>query len=974
VDDGADGTAIHDNIAGEILAVALKAVPASADVLLIEDIAGGNAKKRITVGSLPTGGGGEANTGSSVNVGGVGVFKQKTGIDLEFRGINAASAKATVVLDAGNNEIDIDVADATLTQAGAIELATQVEVDDGLDATRAIVPSTLAGSTLAGDVTANNAKVTNATHTGEVTGSGALTITADAVTNAKLANVATATIKGRVTAATGDPEDLNGTQVTTLLAPFTSALQGVVPASGGVSTDFLSADGTWSVPAGGGGGVIDTGNTLWVDAVFGNDGTGTSDRQDLPFLTIAAALTAAVSGDTVRVRAGVYVESGLTIPTGVACIGAGLLNTIVGDVAATADIFALSSGSLLQDMRITLPGSAPHAGVKHIAGTGTVYNLDLRGDGGTGNGTGIYKTGAGASKIVGGNIRCEGGGMAALIRVDAGVLALDAVHVPQSAGTIDDVVLVQGTGKFQGQGVNIGSSNAVDCLHVEGTGTAIIYSPNWANAQFGGHIAADGVTVVISGGKIDATAATLLIDSGIGLTGLGTVLTVTGTDIEPLFSFPSAVLEDMDLSAQFHQNETSTRNAESRVLGSTLVTGFPEVGSALMIGEGGAYSDGIKVVTSDGTATSTTLGGNLTDVTVAAQSRSGSSVTYQGLAANHCIYVASTRILPAGGNMKHWGVFIDQTTRGIGGSYVTEIWNGSAWVEIGIMASSQDEVYRYSDALFIRPLAPATNSKEFIQYGIDTTTTQAAIAVDGVTAYWTRFRVVTLMSTAPIFQRIWMVPSHAMFSEIGRRRALGLALWRKTLVSAGNVFGETGTVVAANFPVGSGASPASWTHNSPNSLLNSSGDAVYAQFALPEGICTAFPLTIRVVFALNPGGTLTDPIVGFISAIPIQTAFNEVADPAGGLVPVPRTIADTEATTAKAATTVTFTSSDFGTVWPANTFFKGSFGPFPIHVGCYADDVMLIRLELNDDGLPNQDVAIIAMIVEGVEFADGGAL
>lgn len=39
----------------------------------------------------------------------------------------------------------------------------------------------------------------------------------DAVTNAKLANVATATIKGRATSGTGDPEDLTATQVRTLL-------------------------------------------------------------------------------------------------------------------------------------------------------------------------------------------------------------------------------------------------------------------------------------------------------------------------------------------------------------------------------------------------------------------------------------------------------------------------------------------------------------------------------------------------------------------------------------------------------------------------------------------------------------------------------------------------------------------------------------------------------------------------------------
>lgn len=66
-------------------------------------------------------------------------------------------------------------------------------------------------------VTANTAKVSNATHTGDVTGDTALTIANNVVTNAKLADVATATIKGRATAGTGDPEDLTAAQVRTLI-------------------------------------------------------------------------------------------------------------------------------------------------------------------------------------------------------------------------------------------------------------------------------------------------------------------------------------------------------------------------------------------------------------------------------------------------------------------------------------------------------------------------------------------------------------------------------------------------------------------------------------------------------------------------------------------------------------------------------------------------------------------------------------
>ena len=43
---------------------------------------------------------------------------------------------------------------------------------------------------------------------------------------------------------------LKGKQVET----FTNTTEGVVPASGGGTTNFLRADGTWATPAGGGGG------------------------------------------------------------------------------------------------------------------------------------------------------------------------------------------------------------------------------------------------------------------------------------------------------------------------------------------------------------------------------------------------------------------------------------------------------------------------------------------------------------------------------------------------------------------------------------------------------------------------------------------------------------------------------------------------------------------------------------------------
>jgi hypothetical protein len=76
----------------------------------------------------------------------------------------------------------------------------------------------------------------------------------DSVTNAKLANMATARIKGRTTAGTGDPEDLTGTQTTALLDNVvgdsgSGGTKGLVPApaSGDAAANkFLKASGAWA--------------------------------------------------------------------------------------------------------------------------------------------------------------------------------------------------------------------------------------------------------------------------------------------------------------------------------------------------------------------------------------------------------------------------------------------------------------------------------------------------------------------------------------------------------------------------------------------------------------------------------------------------------------------------------------------------------------------------------------------------------
>lgn len=107
---------------------------------------------------------------------------------------------------------------------------------------------------------------------GDITVSGSGTswnIDAGAVSNAELANMAASTIKGNNTGGSAAPLDLTATQVTAMLNVFTSLLKGLVPASGGGTSNFLRADGSWAAPGGVSDGdkgdvLVSGGGTVWT--------------------------------------------------------------------------------------------------------------------------------------------------------------------------------------------------------------------------------------------------------------------------------------------------------------------------------------------------------------------------------------------------------------------------------------------------------------------------------------------------------------------------------------------------------------------------------------------------------------------------------------------------------------------------------------------------------------------------------------
>ena len=139
------------------------------------------------------------------------------------------------------------------------------------------------------------------TLSGDISGTGTTAITtaigANKVTNAMLSQIVTASFLGRVTAATGNVETLTGTQATTLLDVFSSTLKGLTPASGGGTTNFLRADGTWTAPTG-------SGTVSSVSIVSANGFAGTvATATSTPAITLTTTITGILKGNATAISA-----------------------------------------------------------------------------------------------------------------------------------------------------------------------------------------------------------------------------------------------------------------------------------------------------------------------------------------------------------------------------------------------------------------------------------------------------------------------------------------------------------------------------------------------------------------------------------------------------------------------------------------------------------------------------------------------
>ena len=695
---------------------------------------------------------------------------------------------------------------------------------------------------------------------------------------------------------------------------------------------------------------INTGNVLWVDSIFGDDGTAVSNRQDLPYLTIEQALSGSSNGDTVIVRPGTYDEEELIIPEGVSLVSEGGWEvTIIGKSPATAtrDILELKENSYIEGFSVNVP-EGPHMGIlsSNVSGTSTANNITFYGNSTTGaSGTALSKISGG--KLIGSNIRVEGGGMETALSVSAGVLALDGVHIPQSNGSIDNALLVTTSspgvstiaGKAQIVGFNCGNSNVTNALRTSfgesgAIPTALIYTPNIFNCTNAIKSEGDYEEINFLGGRIDNVTYVVNVD----LTGGGTDSKYRITsNHQPDYIYPPAVVYNAEFGLDFMQESTEIFNSSKNLFGlDQMSVGTAEIGTKSHFGRGASSTVGLKVFTTDNTASSVSDGSNFIDVSDNAKSKEGSTITFQTGGTNTTILFTTQRVnSDLSTTLSYYGLNINVLQRAVGGSYIFEYWDGSQWREDSVHSVSEDLGYNYGNTLFLR-----NQSEENLTFDLSKDAWTGK-TINGVEGYWMRCRTVTTGTTKPTFEQIKIIYDNTTISKEGILSLHGKSLYRESInLLQGNWDGSS-TLDDYTSTVGSGSN--SWTHRFKESELDT-GESALINMVIPAGTSTSQKVNITANY-ITSGGDANDEISTLkLSFLPVEVSNNLIADSDGSKEPVQRTVSNTSSLTSIEPQVQTE-----DTVTGSNIVHSVSFGDFDIS-DFYEGDMALMRLEKESDG------------------------
>jgi len=453
--------------------------------------------------------------------------------------------------------------------------------------------------------------------------------------------------------------------------------------------------------------------------------------ETLKFATIALAIAAASSGETILLGPEIYAES-FTLPDRVSLFSSGgSRNTKITGSSPTGTRVTLGEGSCLGGVSIEAPTDATPAILDNTTTSTDLEDVIIIGKGGSG--TGIHHTGTGTSVYR--NITLEQDGGAYLLEQSGGNLILRNGGIPSvNAGNISGMIKQDG-GSLEVEGMSCFAPNVGAGLIIEG-GLLLVAGLSLGFSQIGVHVT--GVcSVEMSALFITSTSERdILIEDAASASNFHIS---SGTFDIQKFKYPNSMT---GLLASFLDEDPG--DPGFKVLGE-LNQGSHISPREANFGGGDSHTLGMEVLSN--TSLEAGTWGRITDEM---KSSSGSTAPlFPDVAVGNALYI--------GGDIPFPGIKTKITTVIVPGAGVLgfEYWNGSSWVAFKICVCDADsatgEPNQYAQQLFGRV---GDEQVRWDLRGFSTwtkkTLTVASVPYD---KYWVRVRVTSPISTIPIAEK-----------------------------------------------------------------------------------------------------------------------------------------------------------------------------------------------------------------------------
>lgn len=477
---------------------------------------------------------------------------------------------------------------------------------------------------------------------------------------------------------------------------------------------------------------VDVSKDVWVEK-DGNDGTGTGDKS-APFLTVEAAITyinsqTPASGNpfTIQLGSGVFVENPLSLAQGVSIRGN---DTILVAANPALDFITMESNSRVHNCTIL-----------GVTGAGK-YCVKVSG------------TAAGFTYIDG----CTIGGAP----ISGGVIASSTVAGLTLVLNLSNVVTFSERGLVGGSNVKL----AVATTGFFGAGGTSVGVETTSDAETVlSSVGIDGCNIgAIHGSTGILTAILLTITNSITLDAQQ-----TGTgDVE----FRSSSLDAektiiSDLGGLFGAFYNTAQGENKFTIVDELSVGLPGRGRESVFGEGDSFVNGMLAYTFNPT------GAVYTDETVSASSQSGSTYAIPNTAVNSALYFSTGRTdINSADFIKFLSMKFKIATAAVGGEIIAEYWDGGSWAEFNHMSTESSGQYRpYAKDIFQRV---GSEQVRFDYRVLDDWAKNDPVSL-GTDLYWIRFRVNSVLTTAPIFEQTKIGTNRCEINDDGYIEYYGLS-------------------------------------------------------------------------------------------------------------------------------------------------------------------------------------------------------